>query len=115
MSGHEDPTKPAAPVRRAKLATAVDTLVVLMGAGRLRAIAAAPIAGGRRPETASALVAEAQQQQRVVEAPLGEIGSVARAAAVAPPALFVAGAIVRQRGRGSRQNSVEPDADHSLS
>ena len=57
VTGHEDPAKPAEQVRWAQLATATDTLVVLMGVGRLEAIAAALIAGGRSAATPAALVA----------------------------------------------------------
>ena len=100
VTGHEDPAKPAAQARWVELATAVDTLVVLMGVGRLEAIAGALIAGGRPAETPSALVVEATTpRQRVVEAPLGEIAAAAEAGGVHPPALLVVGEVVALRAR----------------
>ena len=100
VTGHEDPAKPASQARWAELATAVDTLVVLMGVGRLEAIAGALIVGGRPADTPSALVVEATTpRQQVVEAPLGEIAEAVRAAGVGPPALLVVGDVVRVRER----------------
>ena len=51
ITGHEDPTKPEQGVHWDRLATAVDTLVVLMGVGRLDGIARALIDGGRAAST----------------------------------------------------------------
>ena len=100
VTGHEDPAKPAAQVRWAELATATDTLVVLMGVGRLEGIARALIEGGRPPATPSALIVEATTtRQRVVEAPLAEIAAAAREAGVQPPALLVVGEVVALRER----------------
>ena len=100
VTGHEDPTKPAAQVRWAELATATDTLVVLMGVGRLDGIARALIDGGRPPSTPAALVVEATTpRQSVVEAPLDGIAEAAREARVEPPALLVVGDVVAVRER----------------
>jgi uroporphyrinogen III methyltransferase/synthase len=98
ITGHEDPTKPDQAVHWDRLATAVDTLVVLMGVGRLEGIASALIAGGRAPETPSALVhAAATPEQRVVEAPLAEIAETALREGIKPPSLFVVGDVVSVR------------------
>jgi uroporphyrinogen III methyltransferase/synthase len=98
ITGHEDPTKPDQAVHWDRLATAVDTLVVLMGVGRLEGIASALIAGGRAPETPSALVhAAATPEQRVVEAPLSEIAEAALREGITPPSLFVVGDVVSVR------------------
>ena len=92
ITGHEDPTKPEQTVHWDRLATAVDTLVVLMGVGRLEGIARALIEGGRAPSTPAALVQEAATpHQRVVTAPLDRIAEAARTAEVKAPALFVVG------------------------
>ena len=100
VTGHEDPSKPAAQVRWAELATATDTLVVLMGVGRLDGITRALIDGGRDPATPAALVVEATTpRQRVVEATLASIAEVAREAGVEPPALLVVGDVVALRER----------------
>ncbi|MSQ42225.1 MAG: uroporphyrinogen-III C-methyltransferase [Dehalococcoidia bacterium] len=100
ITGHEDPTKAEAAVHWERLATAVDTLVVLMGVGRLDAIVAALIAGGRSGDTPAALVQEATTaDQRSVEAPLARIAQTAREAGIKAPALLVVGEVVRLRAR----------------
>ena len=100
VTGHEDPAKPEQQVRWAQLATATDTLVVLMGVGRLEAIAAALLAGGRPASTPAALVVAASTaRQRVVEAPLAAIAEAARTAQVEPPALLVVGEVAALRGQ----------------
>ncbi|MDA0301764.1 MAG: uroporphyrinogen-III C-methyltransferase, partial [Chloroflexi bacterium] len=92
ITGHEDPTKPEAGVHWEKLATAVDTLVILMGVGRLDGIARALIEGGRAASTPAALVQEASTpRQRVATGTLETIAEVARAQNIKAPALFVVG------------------------
>ncbi|HLF72545.1 MAG TPA: uroporphyrinogen-III C-methyltransferase, partial [Dehalococcoidia bacterium] len=51
VTGHEDEDKPESSVDWARLATGVDTIVVLMGGAALAGVARALIAGGRAPET----------------------------------------------------------------
>ena len=98
VTGHEDPNKPEEQANWRQLATATDTLVVLMGVGRLEAITEALMAGGRAPSTPAALVQEAATpRQRVVTAPLSEIAAAAREHEVHSPALFVVGDVVRLR------------------
>ncbi|MEE8336524.1 MAG: uroporphyrinogen-III C-methyltransferase [Dehalococcoidia bacterium] len=98
VTGHEDPTKPEQAVHWDRLATAVDTIVVLMGVGRIAGIAEALIAGGRPGQTPAALVqAAATPDQRVVEAPLAEIAEAARREGIEAPALFVVGDVVSIR------------------
>ena len=100
VTGHEDPAKPTSGVDWASLARGADTLVVLMGVGRLAEIATALVAGGRDPRTPAALVQEATTAaQRVVEAPLAEIAEIAERAGAQPPALLVVGEVVRLRER----------------
>ena len=56
VTGHEDPAKPEPTVDWARLATAVDTLVILMGMSTLPTIAARLIAAGRDAETPAAVI-----------------------------------------------------------
>ena len=56
VTGHEDPAKGRTDVDWGALAKAGGTLVVLMGAGHLRDIAALLIEGGRAPETPVAAI-----------------------------------------------------------
>ena len=98
VTGHEDPTKSSEQANWQRLATATDTLVVLMGVARLEAIADALIAGGRAADTAAALVQEAAtSRQRVIAAPLSTIAAAAREHEVHSPALFVVGDVIRLR------------------
>ena len=98
VTGHEDPTKPEEQANWRRLATAVDTLVVLMGVARLEAIGAALIAGGRAADTPAALIQEAATPaQRVLTAPLGSIAAFAREHELRSPALFVVGDVVGLR------------------
>jgi uroporphyrinogen III methyltransferase/synthase len=100
ITGHEDPTKPGQSVHWDRLATAVDTLVVLMGVGRIETIAAALIDGGRDPSTPAALVhAAATPDQRVAETTLDGIAAEARRRGIEAPALFVVGDVVALRAQ----------------
>ena len=73
ITGHEAEGEPER-VRWDMLATASDTLVVLMGAGRLRQLSARIIAAGRSPETPAAVVmAASRPEQRQVVATLAEL------------------------------------------
>lgn len=94
ITGHEDPTKPETGVHWDRLATAADTLVVLMGVERLEAIAAALIAGGRAAATPAAVIASAgTPEQRAITGTLATIAGAVREAAVQPPALLVVGGV----------------------
>ena len=79
-----------------RVATATDTLVVLMGLGRLGDIVARLVAGGRDPGTPAAVVSRGTlPDQRVVGAALGRIPEAVAEAAVPSPALLVVGEVVR--------------------
>jgi uroporphyrinogen III methyltransferase/synthase len=96
VTGHEDPEKRRPPVDWARLATAVDTLVVLMGQARLGAIARELIAHGRSPDTPVALIsAGTTDAQTVVDCALERAGVLART--LPGPLLVVIGEVVRLR------------------
>jgi uroporphyrin-III C-methyltransferase len=77
---------------------AVDTLVILMGVGRLERIAADLLLAGRAPATPVALVERATlPEQREVVTTLERLVEDTRAAAVRAPALIVVGAAVGLR------------------
>jgi len=100
VTGHEDPTKDTEQVKWERLALGPDTLVVLMGVGRLDAITTALIAGGRAAATPAALVQEATTPaQRVITSTLGGITEAASVAGIEPPALLVVGDVVRLRAQ----------------
>ena len=100
VTGHEDPAKDAPAVDWARLATAVDTLVVLMGVRSLPRIVAALLAHGRSPATPAALIRWGTiAAQQTVVGTLGDIVERAEAARLSPPALTVIGDVVRLRER----------------
>jgi uroporphyrinogen III methyltransferase/synthase len=79
-----------------RLSTATDTLVVVMGLGRLAEIVERLVEGGRAPETPAAVVSRGTlPDQRVVGAELGRIPAVVAAADLPGPALLVVGDVVR--------------------
>jgi uroporphyrinogen III methyltransferase/synthase len=81
-----------------RLATATETLCVLMGMHRIEAITQALIDGGRPAQTPAAVVQwAARPTQRVVVADLGTIAQRARAAGLSNPALIVVGDVVSLR------------------
>jgi uroporphyrinogen III methyltransferase/synthase len=83
-----------------RLATAVDTIVVLMGMERLPAIVDEVIAHGRPPSTPVALIRwGTTEAQTVVEGTLADIVERAGRARLAPPVVTVIGEVVALRSR----------------
>ncbi|MEX0992229.1 MAG: uroporphyrinogen-III C-methyltransferase, partial [Actinomycetota bacterium] len=77
-----------------RIATAADTLVVLMAAGRLRETCEALIAAGRPSDEPSAIIQWATTpEQRSVTGALKELADLADAAEIGPPATLVVGAV----------------------
>ncbi len=90
VTGHEDPTKGHTDVDWARLAAAGGTLVILMGAATLPAIAAQLLAAGLPAHTPVAAVhAGTRPEQRTTRATLGTVVDLA----VAAPAAVVVGAV----------------------
>ena len=98
VTGHEDPAKGDAAVDWTKLATAVDTIVLLMGVANLKEIADKLIAAGRDAETPAAVIEWATTPaQRTVSGTLAGIAASAERAGVGNPAVVVVGEAVRLR------------------
>ncbi len=98
VTGHEDPAKAETQTDWAALARAGGTLVLLMGVGRLGAIAAALVAGGRDPATPVGIVERGTlPTQRVTTGTLATIAADAEAAGVRSPAVTVVGDVVAVR------------------
>ena len=96
LTGHEDPAKDDGTVDWGKLATAVDTLVVLMAVGSFPKIVGALLAHGRAPETPVALIRwGTTEAQEVRVGSLGDI--VGRARGLEPPVVVVIGEVVALR------------------
>jgi uroporphyrinogen III methyltransferase/synthase len=107
ITGHEADPSPPAPlpcvgeggkVDWAKLATAVDTLVFLMGTKTLPEIVEKLIANDRAAETPVAVIRwGTTPQQRTVTGTLVDIVERVRDAGLTPPAITVVGEVVRLR------------------
>lgn len=94
VTGHEDPTKPESTIHWEKLATAVDTLIFLMGVANLPQIVSKLIEHGRNPETPAALIRwGTKPAQEVITTTLADAPN----ANVKPPAIFVVGEVVNLR------------------
>ena len=98
VTGHEDPAKAASAVRWDKLATAVDTLVFLMGVENLPHITGQLIAHGRAADTPAAVIRwGTKPEQETLVTTLGKAASAVKAAGLKPPAIFVVGDVVNLR------------------
>jgi uroporphyrinogen III methyltransferase/synthase len=81
-----------------RIATATETLCVLMGMRRLDEITSALLAGGRSAETPAAIVQwGARPEQRVLVSTLGAVASEARREGFSNPAVIVIGDVVGLR------------------
>lgn len=98
VTGHEDPAKGDDAVDWRRLATAVDTIVLLMGTKTLPRVVELLIEGGRAPETPVAVVQWGTlTNQRTVTGTLADIVARAAEAGIASPAVTVVGNVVRLR------------------
>jgi uroporphyrin-III C-methyltransferase/precorrin-2 dehydrogenase/sirohydrochlorin ferrochelatase len=90
----------SAPLDWGALARPNQTVAIYMGVSGLEKICAGLIAHGLSPELPAALVEKATwPEQRVIEGTLGTLPGLAAQAAVKPPALLIAGEVVRLRAR----------------
>ncbi len=98
ITGSDREAREWSPEAWERLATATDTICVLMGVRRLEPITAALIRGGRGPDTPAAMVQwGARAEQRVVTATLGTIAAAVRAAGLGSPAILFVGDVVGLR------------------
>jgi uroporphyrinogen III methyltransferase / synthase len=98
VTGHEHPCKTGSAVDWTKLATAVDTIVVLMAAHGLPRIVQQLLAHGRPADTPVALIrCGSTREQETVTGSLGDILERAEVACLRPPVTAVIGEVVRIR------------------
>jgi uroporphyrinogen III methyltransferase/synthase len=98
ITGHEDPSKEGTSIDWARLAMAVDTLVFLMGTGRLAEIAKQLIEHGRPASTPCAVIEWGTlPRQRTATGTLATIADAVREAGIEPPAVTVVGEVARLR------------------
>ncbi len=97
VTGHEDPSKSHSQINWAALA-GIDTLVVLMGVGRLASIAEQLIAHGRSPDMPAAVIRQGTtDDQQTVVGTLQSIAVDVERAGLGAPATLVVGEVVRLR------------------
>jgi uroporphyrinogen III methyltransferase/synthase len=100
ITGSDRTGKEWSPDAWKKLATATDTICVLMGMRRIEEITAAILDGGRAASTPAAVIQwGARAEQRVVTADLGTIAARVKQAGVSNPAVIVIGEVVSLRER----------------
>jgi uroporphyrinogen III methyltransferase/synthase len=100
ITGHEAPDKDSPAVNWEKLATAVDTLVFLMGMHNLPEITAELTKHGRSPDTPVAVITEGTRpEQKTVVSSLKDIAQKVNEHGLGPPAVIVIGEVVRLRDK----------------
>lgn len=100
ITGHEDPSKKSSSIRWDKLATAADTLVILMGMQRLPQITALLIKHGRKGSTPVAVIRDGTLPSQVsITGTLKNIADRVRKAGLEAPAVIVVGDVVKLRER----------------
>ena len=98
VTGHGEGCTDGPAMDWARVATATDTLVILMGLGNLGRIARELITRGRAPDTPVALVrAGTTSSEETVSGTLADIEARATAAALEPPVVIVVGDVVTLR------------------
>lgn len=98
ITGHEDPNKNRSDINWEKLATAVDTLVFLMGVENLPHITKKLIENGRDPQTPAAIIRwGTKPEQRVLETTVANASADVLKAGLKPPAIFIVGNVVKLR------------------
>lgn len=95
VTGHEDPSKKDERVSWKSLASAADTIVVMMGISRLDRICSELADGGMDRSTPVAVIQEGTtEHHRAVFGTLGDIGERAKSEGVRPPANVIIGRVV---------------------
>lgn len=98
VTGHEDPTKAESTIKWSHLATAVDTLVFLMGVENLPHITTKLIENGRSADTPAAVIRwGTKPEQRVLVTTVGQAATDVAKHEIKPPAIFIVGEVVTLR------------------
>jgi uroporphyrin-III C-methyltransferase len=95
VTGHEDPTKKEKSIRWDKLATAVDTIVILMGVENLESIMKNLINYGLSNDTKIAVIQNGTlKKQKVIIGNFSNIRKKMENASIKPPAVIIIGEVV---------------------
>jgi len=96
VTGHEDANKDEPTVRWKELANAVDTIVVLMGMGRLKQIVHDLVGAGMTKDTDVAIIQDGTTKtQKVLLGNLGNILDKVKNSDIKPPVIIVIGKVAR--------------------
>ena len=100
VTGRQAPDKDRPAIDWQALARGSDTLVVLMGIGRLESITQELLQGGRPPNTPAAVIRwGTTTEQQLLSGTLANIAQRVRQAKLTPPATLVIGEVVALQGR----------------
>jgi uroporphyrin-III C-methyltransferase len=102
ITGHEDPSKDGGLINYEAAARLGGTLVVLMGAEKLRGLLARLVAAGLDADTPAACIEwGTTENQRVIVGTVSTLPDLVAAAGVQPPATTIIGEVVRLRDQGA--------------
>lgn len=95
VTGHEDAKKTKTSVKWKKLATSVDTIVIMMGLSRLEKICKELVSGGLNKKTPVAVIQNGTTpKHRMIIGNLSDISQKVRRAKIKPPSIVVVGKVV---------------------
>ncbi len=95
VTGHEDTKKKKESVKWKKLATSVDTIVIMMGLSRLDMICKNLISGGMDKKTPVAVIQNGTtSKHRMVKGTLDTISDIIKQAKIKPPSIIIVGKVV---------------------
>ena len=95
VTGHESVDKGEPAVQWKRLANAVDTIVIMMGVGRLRQICSDLIKAGMSKNIDVAVIENGTTaRQRLVKGTLENIADISKMAEIIPPAIIIIGKVV---------------------
>ncbi len=95
VTGHEDAKKSSETVNWKKLATGVDTIVIMMGLSRLGVIAKKLISGGLDEKTPVAVIQNGTtSQHKMIKGNLANIAKKVSDAKIRPPSIIIIGKVV---------------------
>jgi len=96
VTGHEDPEKKVEVVKWKKLANSVDTIVIMMGLGRIGEICDNLIKGGMNKSTPVAVIQNGTTpQQKLLTGTVSNIAKLVKQKKFTPPAIIVVGNVVK--------------------
>lgn len=96
VTGHEDPEKNVEVVKWKKLATSVDTIVIMMGLGRIGEICQNLIKGGMNKSTPVAVIQNGTTlQQKLLIGNVSNIAKLVKQKKFTPPTIIIIGNVVK--------------------